>query len=664
MTSPSGSSALGQTAEKAAAEQNGVTGGIEADPAQAQSASSQPAKAQASEAQTAALQVAESQANGARITDSEAAGSETAGSEAAGSETAGSEAAGSEAAAVSEVASSEAAVFESAGTRPAGTRTAGSQSAAAGSQVAGSGKAYDHGPVWALLLPPLAALALALWGITTPSYWRDEAATIAAVSRPFGDLISMLGNVDAVHSAYYMMMWPVVHLFGTGELVMRLPSALAAAAAAAFVAAIGRRVVSAWVGLAAGLLFAVLPVATRYAQEARSYEMVVAAACLASYLLIRVLGAEPDARRRWLIGYGAGLAVLGILNIFGLLLIPAHAVTVALHWWRRGGERGGDQEGGDQEGGEQRGGDRDVRRLALGWLGAAVAGVVISSPLLLLGWEQRGQVAWIANNQSSSGLSTLLTLSGSALVTIVIAGIIAIALILRTEATGARRAAWRWQLTELSVPWMLVPPALLLGASVVSPIYTSRYILMSVPAGALLGGMALVALGRIAGPVALVLVVLAGLTAQVTQRQPYGHYDNVRALDQIVAANARPGDVVLYTNPNAESFGAAYSYGLRKLPNIATKQAAIPSGTLSGTSVPLPELRSRLSHASRVWVVEINRCLSNPVTLSLSGVQQGAAIAGLPLAFTKVWHERGDWLLLYTHGAGDQQLATACTHAP
>src|SRR5260370_39344253 len=117
--------------------------------------------------------------------------------------------------------------------------------------AAGAQKPYDVGPVWALLLPPLAALALSLWNITTPSFWRDEAATIAAVRRPFGDLISMLGNVDAVHAAYYIMMWPVEHLFGSSELVMRLPSALAAAVTAAFGAAIGRRVVSPLVGLAA-----------------------------------------------------------------------------------------------------------------------------------------------------------------------------------------------------------------------------------------------------------------------------------------------------------------------------------------------------------------------------------------------------------------------------
>ncbi len=512
---------------------------------------------------------------------------------------------------------------------------------------------YDRGPVWAMLLPPLVGLALGLWGIATPSYWRDEAATIAAVSRPFPALIHMLGNVDAVHSAYYVMMWPLVHLFGSGAVVMRLPSVIAAALTAAAIAAIGRRMLSPWVGLASGLLFAVLPVATRYGQEARPYAFVVGLAALASYLLVRVLMAEPagvgqSRRRNWLIGYGAGIAALGIVNIFGLLLIPAHAITVAFAIRRRGW-------------------DEESRKLAIGWLIASVVGVVCASPLLVLGYAQRGQVAWIAHNQSSSGLISLVTLAGSGLITIAIFGVVVIALILSTEATrgAARRAIWRGEVAELSLPWMLVPPALLLGASVISPIYTSRYVLMCVPALALLGGMSIVALGRIFGPVALVLIVLAGLSIQVTQRQPYGHYDNVRALDQIVAANAKPGDVVLYTNPNAESFGAAYPTGLGKLPNIATKEAAIPSGTLAGTSVDVATLKARLSRASRVWVVEINRCVSEPQLLSLSGSPEGPALTGVPLQFVKVWHERGDWLLLYQHGTtGSQDITTACNGAP
>src|SRR5712691_7899193 len=78
-------------------------------------------------------------------------------------------------------------------------RASTAQAQPATTQDAGVQRPYDRGPIWALLLPPLVGLALSLWAITTPSYWRDEAATIAAVRRPFPDLIHMLGNVDAVH---------------------------------------------------------------------------------------------------------------------------------------------------------------------------------------------------------------------------------------------------------------------------------------------------------------------------------------------------------------------------------------------------------------------------------------------------------------------------------
>jgi len=278
---------------------------------------------------------------------------------------------------------------------------------------------FDAGPIWARWLPPVLALVLSLWGITTPSYWRDEAATIAAIQRPFGDLITMLGNVDAVHGAYYMLMWPLLHLFGAGEFVLRLPSAIAVAVTAAAVAAIGRRLISPWAGLAAGLVFAMLPVATRYGQEARSYAMVVAMAAIASYLLLRVLGAEPVRRRRWLVAYGASVAALGILNIFGLLLVGAHLVTVVLEYWRRKA-------------------DPDYRRLAVGWLVAAAAGIVVASPLLVLGWMQKGQIAWLAVNKSSSGPGTLLTLSGSLLVTAAVVAVIAIALVV-SAATGKEK---------------------------------------------------------------------------------------------------------------------------------------------------------------------------------------------------------------------------------
>ena len=326
------------------------------------------------------------------------------------------------------------------------------------------------------------------------------------------------------------------------------------------------------------------------------------------------------------------IAALGVLNIFGLLLVPAHAVTVAVAC-RRGLR------------------DPGPRRVAIGWLVAAIAGMAVASPLLVFGWLQRGQIAWLGVNTSSSGLNTLFSLSGSFLVTTSVLAVVAVALVLSTEASRERhRAAWPGRLAELSLPWLIVPPLVLLVVSTVQPVYTSRYILICIPALALIGGAAIASYGRLAGAIALAVILIAGATTQLGQRTTAGHYDDIMALDQIVAANARPGDYVLYTNPNAESFGAAYSYGLGKLPNIALKRGPIPSGTLAGTNASLAEIRSRLAHAKRVWVVEINSLSSDPLLLGLNGlpISTTPIMDGEPLEFAQYWHERGDYLILFT----------------
>ena len=493
-----------------------------------------------------------------------------------------------------------------------------------------SERGFDPGPVWARYLPAVAALLFAFYGITRPSYWRDEAATIAAVRRPFGDLITMLGNVDAVHSLYYMMMWPIEHLLGPGEFAMRFPSAIAAAAAAAAIAAIGRRLISPWAGLTAGLVLAILPVTSRYGQEARSYEMVVAMATIASYLLVRVLQAEPSARRRWMAGYGASIGLLGALNIFGLLMIPAHALTVALYLRR-----------------DLR--DAAARRLAIGWVIAVVAGVIMASPLLAYGWLQRAQIAWLSVNTSSSGPSTLFSLSGSYLTSTAIMAVIAVALVLGMEKSRQQRAAsWPGPMVGLGLPWLIVPPFILFAVSVVHPVYTSRYILMCIPALALVVGAAAASFRRLACGFAVLVVLVAGATAQATLRGPAGHYDDIRAIDHLVDLKAQPGDAVLYTNPNAESFGYAYSYGLDKLPNAGITSGPIPSGTLAGSPATLAKVRAALPHYKRIWVVEINSFDEDPALVNLKGLPVGSIFDGLPFSYTTNWHEHGDYLVLFT----------------
>jgi mannosyltransferase len=512
-----------------------------------------------------------------------------------------------------------------------------------------SGQDFDGGPLWMRLAPPLVTLVVMLWGLTGSSYWRDESATLAAVQRPFGQLLRMLGHVDAVHGAYYVIMWPLAKVAGTSEVVMRLPSAIAMVAAAALVAALARRLVSPAAGLASGLVFAVIPAVSLYAEDARSYAMVTALAAGASYLLVRLIYAT-EGRRGWTVGYGLCLAALAWLNFFALLLLAAHAVTVALLCLRRASQ------GADR---------RAWLPLAVSWLAAAAGAVAVTSPIILLAWTERTQLAWLST-PSASSLGGLAQLIGSGLMPLMAALIVAggvLASALAGPATLRRR--WPPMLVVLAVTWLVVPPALLVGVSRFTPLYTFRYVLFCTPAAALLIGTGLAALGQAVaaafrpapdadpaapararndvliafgwatGAAALLIFALFGLSQQGVYRSPTGHQDDIRGADRIVAANMLPGDAVIYDTPADENLRAAYPNGMAKLSDIAQYRTPIQSGTLSGTTLPTAVVRQRIANVSRLWVIEVHQHVRLPL------------LQGLSLRQLRYWHHGNLWMFLY-----------------
>jgi len=447
------------------------------------------------------------------------------------------------------------------------------------------------------------------------------------VHRSFGQLIGLLTHVDVVHGAYYMLMWVVVRLGGTSELVTRLPSALAMAVAAALIAAIGKRVVSPQAGLAAGLVFAIVPSTSLYAQNARPDALAVALAAGATYLLLRVLETGGTSRR-WLIGYAACLTVLGLIFILALFLAAAHAVTVGMAAAR-----------------EQ---DRRARRaLVLRWLAAVGSAIVLLSPLLWLSYAERAQIYWIKPpnlhvfRQLAAAVAPVLTRNSSylpfalAILAVIAAGLVVSAV--RGRAVLARR--WPEGIFSVCLPWLLLPPALMIVISFVKPIYDVRYILFCVPALALLAGTALAALAA-AGPVVLVVLALVGLPAQQAARRPNGHGENIRKADRIVAAHARPGEAAIFNNPSEESWDFAYPYGFAELDNIGQAQTPAQSETLTGTSLPEAVVRQRLSRLSRVWVVDLRYHHSD----------QAPRLHSPGFRLAHQWRAGDVWLFLYTRG--------------
>lgn len=410
--------------------------------------------------------------------------------------------------------------------------------------------------------PALLALVILLAGIDRPSLWRDEAVTISVARRPVSGILELLGHVDAVHGLYYLLMHPVVGLLGTSAWAVRLPSALAGAAAAGGVTAIARRVGPPAAALPAGLLHALAPMVSRHGQEARSYELVSAVAVLAGYLFVRALTGPG---RRWYGWYAASLALLGLLHLVALTLVIAHAVTLAVlapEAWRR-------------------------------WVGAAALGCAPAVPLALLASSQADALSWMTRPGPAQVAEAALALSGAGLYAVPLASLV----------LPQVRGQLERSVAAVAVPWLMVPAAVLLLISQVHPVYDVRYIQFCLPAGALLVAAVLAQWRAGIRVAALGLIALAAVPLLIALRQEGSRFDDLRGAARILRAQAVRGDAVLYLPGASRSMAAAYPDAFGRPADVALKISPEASGSLEGVSYPWPVIASRLAGGRRVWVL-------------------------------------------------------------
>jgi mannosyltransferase len=493
-------------------------------------------------------------------------------------------------------------------------------------------------PDWTLIAGPGLTLAVMLWGVGARPYWGDEADTVSAVSRSVPQLVRLLGHIDAVHGLYYLMLWPVARIAGTGEVVTRLPSAAAMAAAAAGVAAIARRLASRRAAACAGLVFAALPTVTIQGHDARPYAAVTAAAALASYMLVRV---TDDPRPPLLAGYGIALAAVGYLQLLGMLLVPAHAVTLAC-LARRQPARPCLPPAPDGWPATQ-----PRSTLARAWLVTVVAAGLAVTPVAILGWVQRAQIAWIHKPGWDDLGGLVATLSAGSAAAIVI-GLLAVAggvcgagparlpgrgafAMSGPSASGPGRGlAW------LAVPWLVLPPVILLAASEIKPVYFSRYVTFCVPAAALMAGAGLAAFRLPARAAAAALLTVLVAPAQLALRVPGG---GMQAVAQFLGARERPGDAIVYPQGSVPPWYLAYPGGFGRLRDLSLSQAPAAAGRLYGSTVPQRVLFQRERGACRIWLV------------LTQGSRDPAAYLAPGFGLAHEWTPGGQVVLLYTRPA-------------
>jgi mannosyltransferase len=375
--------------------------------------------------------------------------------------------------------------------------------------------------------PAMIALGLCLYDITARSLWLDESATVAIASQHGGALGAALAHDGGNMLGYYALLHVLIGLFGSGAFVLRLPSAVAAAATVGLLGVLAMRLFGRRVALAVGPLAAVSLSLVYWGQDARGYAPMVALIA-GSFVAFVSLLREEAGRRAWL-AYVALTTAAVYSGLEAVLVVPAQ--LLALVWFRS-------------------------RERAV--VSAVAATAVCCVPLAVLAAARgSGQLFWVPQPSlriakqvvqalTSSGLQpSFYTSSTTTLVALTAAllgvGVARIAWLLRSG--RARSAAG----PALVLSWLLVPiAAALLESALGQSVFQARYLLVSLPAVALLLGWTIAA-RPVPGLLAFGLLA-ALLTLRVLQLAPaYGvSPENWRAATSYVTTGARPGDCVAF----------------------------------------------------------------------------------------------------------------------
>lgn len=455
--------------------------------------------------------------------------------------------------------------------------------------------------VWPWLVPVLVMAGVGFYGIGAPSLWTDELASWGMTTVSWDEMFAILKWVDAIIAPYYVLLHGWTDLVGGSDTMVRLPSLIAMSAAAGLVGMLGARLASRRAGLTAGLIFALLPASSRFAQEARVYALTTFAAVLATCMLVTAL--RRGGFLRWG-GYVLAVALLGICHPISLLLLGAHGWVVFAQY----------------------------RNRTVVWIVTAVLGAAPALPLLKYGNSQKSQVSWITTPTGDTLLGFPGELIGVTSVALILIGLSLFSLPLRRP-------------TALYTAWAVLPPLGLFAAAQVTPLFLTRYLLFTLPAWALLGA---VALGRGKWWMSVLgVLAVAGLSvpAQLDNRAQDGHGEASREMATTISEGFQPGDGVVYgMTDGAQWVGrdsvARYTPADRRPEDVLATQPQRTGGNLA--AVECTDTAKCLGATPRLWIVRLSY-YDDPLT-GLDGVKEQEIRQGYEVE--QIWRPQGFTLAL------------------
>lgn len=216
------------------------------------------------------------------------------------------------------------------------------------------------------LLAILLAIGLRLYNLGGESLWYDETVSVFLAGKPIPELIAHTAR-DIHPPGYYLLLhaWAQIadpRLDNRLEFLYAWPSLFWGVLLLPLLYALGRRLLTRPIALAALWLTAINPYHIWYSQEVRMYTLGAGLGLLCLWSASPYWQQSRPDRRGLLLYAAAAAAGLYTLYYFAFLLV---GLNLALLWVNR----------------------RSVGRLA-GWLGANLAGLLLWSPWLPVFWRQ------------------------------------------------------------------------------------------------------------------------------------------------------------------------------------------------------------------------------------------------------------------------------------
>lgn len=356
-----------------------------------------------------------------------------------------------------------------------------------------------------------------------------------------------------------MRLWLVL---GQSDWLLRLPSALFAAACVPVFFLLARKIVSEASAAMGATLVALSPPLIYHAQEARSYPLTVLLVMLSWSAATRLLEV-PSTRSRLV--YILVAAAVVYAHVIGLLFVAGQLLWLVAS-----------------------------RRRDAVVAGASIAALITPQLTLTFGPGANGP-DWIPPTTADRVAATIRYLAGTG--TPWMAFLIVVAWIVGGYVAAKRGDA----LALVPVGWVLVPFFGLLALSEISPMLLGRYLIMIVPGAVLLVCIIRDALPREGTVVmAIILVVgLPGLHSSLSRDTP-----DWRIATRVLLDQADEDDAVLFIRSRQL---VEHYWSVEGLPVGVPQQLSLPQswGTVRRQyAIDVPKALSTLTRVRNVWVVD------------------------------------------------------------